>query len=94
MIAPSGTEFNASAVVPDGRRLQRSLAVRARSSRCLAAAEDNARVAYDEVLADRVRELVLERGVTEQRMFGGVGIFDRRPHVSERERSGRAASAG
>jgi TfoX/Sxy family transcriptional regulator of competence genes len=33
-------------------------------------------VAYDEELANRIRELVLtERGVTEQRMFGGLAFL-------------------
>jgi TfoX/Sxy family transcriptional regulator of competence genes len=33
-------------------------------------------VAYDEDLADRIRELVThERGVTEKRMFGGLGFL-------------------
>jgi TfoX/Sxy family transcriptional regulator of competence genes len=37
---------------------------------------DNASVAYDEDLAARIRELVgSERGVTEQRMFGGLAFL-------------------
>jgi TfoX/Sxy family transcriptional regulator of competence genes len=33
-------------------------------------------VAYDEALADRIRELIAgEPGVTEQRMFGGLGFL-------------------
>ncbi len=37
---------------------------------------DNAYVAYDEDLANRIRELVLmEPGVTEQRMFGGLAFL-------------------
>jgi TfoX/Sxy family transcriptional regulator of competence genes len=33
-------------------------------------------VAYDEELADRIREIVAtERGVTEQRMFGGLAFL-------------------
>ncbi len=33
-------------------------------------------VAYDEVLADRIRELVAaESGVTEMKMFGGLAFF-------------------
>ncbi len=33
-------------------------------------------MAYDEDLADRIRELVLtEEGVTEQRMFGGLAFL-------------------
>jgi TfoX/Sxy family transcriptional regulator of competence genes len=33
-------------------------------------------VAYDEDLADRIRELLAgERGVTEQKMFGGLGFM-------------------
>jgi TfoX/Sxy family transcriptional regulator of competence genes len=33
-------------------------------------------VSYDEVLADRVRELVLdERGLSERRMFGGLAFM-------------------
>jgi TfoX/Sxy family transcriptional regulator of competence genes len=33
-------------------------------------------VAYDEALADRIRELIAsERGVTEQRMFGGLAFL-------------------
>jgi TfoX/Sxy family transcriptional regulator of competence genes len=33
-------------------------------------------VAYDEDLADRIRELLgSERGVTEQKMFGGLGFM-------------------
>lgn len=37
---------------------------------------DNAHVAYDEDLANRIRELVLmEPGVTEQRMFGGLAFL-------------------
>jgi len=35
-----------------------------------------AAVAYDEDLADRIRELLgAERGVTEQKMFGGLGFM-------------------
>jgi TfoX/Sxy family transcriptional regulator of competence genes len=35
-------------------------------------------VAYDEVLADRIRELIVgEPGVTEQRMFGGLAFLVR-----------------
>jgi TfoX/Sxy family transcriptional regulator of competence genes len=35
-------------------------------------------VAYDEVLADRIRELLVdERGVTEQKMFGGLAFLIR-----------------
>jgi len=44
--------------------------------RPLAGPEDNARMAYDEDLANRVRELVLtEEGVTEKRMFGGLAFL-------------------
>ena len=33
-------------------------------------------MAYDEALADRIRELIAnERGVTEQRMFGGLAFL-------------------
>ena len=32
-------------------------------------------MAYDEELADRVRELVPRRGVTEKRMFGGLAML-------------------
>jgi len=36
----------------------------------------NSGMAYDEELAERIRELVAgERGVTEQRMFGGLGFL-------------------
>ena len=39
-------------------------------------AGDNASVAYDEDLANRIRELVLtEQGVTEKRMFGGLAFL-------------------
>jgi TfoX/Sxy family transcriptional regulator of competence genes len=39
-------------------------------------AGDNAPVAYDEDLANRIRELVLtEQGVTEKRMFGGLAFL-------------------
>src|SRR5437762_11712126 len=38
--------------------------------------EHNGQVAYDEHLANRIREVVLsERGVTEQRMFGGLAFL-------------------
>jgi TfoX/Sxy family transcriptional regulator of competence genes len=41
-----------------------------------AAARDNAAVAYDEDLANRIRELVrAESGVSEQRMFGGLAFL-------------------
>jgi TfoX/Sxy family transcriptional regulator of competence genes len=41
-----------------------------------AATADNAQMAYDEDLANRIRELVLaEDGVTEQRMFGGLAFL-------------------
>jgi TfoX/Sxy family transcriptional regulator of competence genes len=37
---------------------------------------DNARMAYDEDLANRIRELILaEDGVTEKRMFGGLAFL-------------------
>jgi TfoX/Sxy family transcriptional regulator of competence genes len=37
---------------------------------------DNGHVAYDEDLANRIRELVAsEEGVTEQRMFGGLAFL-------------------
>jgi hypothetical protein len=37
---------------------------------------DNARMAYDDDLANRIRELVLsEPGVVEQRMFGGLAFL-------------------
>jgi hypothetical protein len=37
---------------------------------------DNARVAYDEVLAERIRKLVQgEDGVTEMRAFGGLAFL-------------------
>jgi TfoX/Sxy family transcriptional regulator of competence genes len=35
------------------------------------------RVAYDEVLADRVRELLADRPLTEKRMFGGLAFLHR-----------------
>jgi TfoX/Sxy family transcriptional regulator of competence genes len=39
-------------------------------------ARDNSQMAYDEDLANRIRELVLtEHGVTEQRMFGGLAFL-------------------
>jgi TfoX/Sxy family transcriptional regulator of competence genes len=39
-------------------------------------AGDNLRMAYDEDLANRIRELVLtEHGVVEQRMFGGLAFL-------------------
>src|SRR5437867_4341031 len=38
--------------------------------------EHNGQVAYDEHLANRIREVVLsERGVTEKRMFGGMAFL-------------------
>jgi TfoX/Sxy family transcriptional regulator of competence genes len=37
---------------------------------------DNGRVAYDEDLANRIRELISEQdGLTEQRMFGGLAFL-------------------
>jgi TfoX/Sxy family transcriptional regulator of competence genes len=37
---------------------------------------DNSRMAYDEDLANRIRELVgAERGLTEKRMFGGLAFL-------------------
>ena len=32
-------------------------------------------MAYDEELAERIRELVAERGVTEKKMFGGLAFL-------------------
>ena len=44
-----------------------------------------AAMAYDEDLANRVRELILsEDGVREQRMFGGLRVPDQRQPVSQR----------
>ena len=49
-------------------------------------------MAYDEELADRIRELVAgEAGLTEQKMFGGLAFLDRRQHGGRRERPGRDA---
>jgi len=47
-------------------------------------------MAYDEDLANRIRELVLtERGVTEQRMFGGLAfLIDGNMSVSASGRGG------
>ena len=42
----------------------------------VAGIDDDARVAYDEDLANRIRELIAgERDVTEQRMFGGLAFL-------------------
>jgi TfoX/Sxy family transcriptional regulator of competence genes len=47
-----------------------------RAQLALAAGRDNAAMAYDEELANRIRELVLgEDGVTEKRMFGGLAFL-------------------
>ena len=53
-------------------------------------ASDNRAVAYDEHLADRIRELVVdEQGLTEMKMFGGLAfLIDGNMSVSA---SGRAA---
>ena len=46
------------------------------SAASLARAQDNQPVAYDEDLANRVRELIAaEADVTEQRMFGGLAFL-------------------
>jgi hypothetical protein len=41
-------------------------------------------MAHDEDLANRIRELIAsEDGYTEQKMFGGIWLHDRRPHGGE-----------
>jgi TfoX/Sxy family transcriptional regulator of competence genes len=51
---------------------QKKLPVHARPHR----ADDNPRMAYDEDLANRIRELIAtEPGLTEKRMFGGLSFL-------------------
>jgi hypothetical protein len=53
-----------------------------------AAASDTGAVAYDEQLADRIRDAVQsEQGLPEKRMFGGLAFFTQRQHGGQRERA-------
>jgi TfoX/Sxy family transcriptional regulator of competence genes len=70
------TGLSATDTAPVDPRTGRNSSPSAEPSRDGVDAGDNSRVAYDEDLANRLRELVLtEDGVAEQRMFGGLAFL-------------------